>query len=92
MTKRRIIAFLIAIFGYSLSYALHTTLGENSHRGFHEGNFFWVIGMPLICIGVALFINTVSEQKKIRLSIAGKILLLFLIVIWVVGVFGLFFW
>jgi hypothetical protein len=92
VTKRRIIAFLIIIFGYSLSYALHTVLGKNSHKGFHEGDFFWVIGMPLICAGVVLFITTLSRQKQINVGIAGKILLLFLIIIWAVGVFALFFW
>ena len=89
MTERRVIAFLIAIFGYSLSYALHIMLGKYSYRGFHEGDFFWVIGVSLMCIGV-VFITTLSGQKEISLGIAGKILLLSLIIIWAVGVFAFF--
>lgn len=80
------------IFGYSSSYALHIMLGENLQKSFHKGEFFWVIGMPLICAGGVLFATTLNAQKEINLSLPGKILLLFLIIIWAVGVFMLFFW
>ena len=91
MIKRRFVGILFIIFGYLMSYALYKIFGETLKVAFHHGDFFWIVGMPIMCVGGVLFLTTLNTQRKIFLGLFGKILLSLLGIIWIVAVY-LFFW
>ncbi|MEA1897775.1 MAG: hypothetical protein U9N53_08955 [Bacteroidota bacterium] len=79
---------IISGVGLSSSFILYFVFDRPNNIKFMSSDFFWLVGMPVLCVGL-IFINT-RKKEDLSLGLFGKILLGVLALIWIFMVIMLF--
>ena len=82
MRSKRIMGFFLVIIGLLVSAGLFISLGKNGLAVFFHSDVFWVIGMPIICVGLALIVIPHKNITQPLLGVSGRIFLFLLLVIY----------
>lgn len=79
MGKRKVIGLGIITVGFLVSYAVSYAKENLSFTDYYGSRYFFLVGMPLIIAGIAMII---FEKEQLSVGIFGKLLLFFIMVIW----------
>ena len=82
MRSKRITGLFLVIIGLLVSAGLFIGLGKDGFPVFFHSDLFWVVGMPIICMGLALIVLPRKNTTQPLLGLWGKLFLFLLLAIY----------
>lgn len=86
MYNKKSLGIILMVLGLLISAILFLTLDRGNISDFFHTEIFWIIGMPIICVGLAIYTIAINK-KELKIGLFSKILLSILILIWIGSVF-----
>lgn len=84
--SKKSLGIILMVLGFLMSAILFLILGRGDISDFFRTDFFWIIGMPIICVGLVIYTIAINK-KELKIGLFSKILLFILILIWIGSAF-----